>query len=305
VVDEPLVKGARVLVTGAGGFVGQAVSRALKQAGYKVRGVGRHQVGEIHRGTDWSDALNGCQAVVHLAARVHEMSRDAQQDLEAYREVNLHGTTTLMRQAVSASVTHFVFMSTLKVLGEEGVGLSPASPPAPQDAYSVSKVEAEAALRRLAPTEMACAILRPPLVYGPGVRANFARLMRLVASGYPLPFGAIQNERSLIYVENLADAVRYALSGQGGVFHPKDGPNLSTPDLIRALAVGMDRPARLVPMPVGLLRGLVSLAGLGAEIDRLAGSFTSDGEMGGWHAPIAADQALAATARAFIDEKAT
>lgn len=303
-MDEPLVKGERVLVTGAGGFVGRAVSTRLKAAGYKVRGVGRHQVGEIHRGTDWSDALKGCAAVVHLAARVHEMSPDARQDLEAYREVNLHGTSALVRQAGAADVRRFVFMSTLKVLGESGVGLSPTSPPAPQESYSVSKVEAESAIRRLTTADMDTVILRPPLVYGPGVKANFDRLMRLVATGYPLPFGAVRNERSLIFVDNLADAVCHALTGPAGIYHPKDPADLSTPDLIRVLAAGMERPARLLPVPEGLLRTLAQLVGRRAEIDRLTGSFTSDGDAGGWIAPIPGGDGLAATARAFLAARA-
>ena len=148
-VDETLKPGGTVLVTGASGFVGRAVCAALAQAGYKPRPVGRHDVGEIHRGTDWGQALQDCQAVVHLAARVHIMGPDSAKGEDAFREVNLHGTANLVRQAADRGIGRFVFMSTIKVLGENGVEVTPDDPPAPFDAYAVSKTEAEAAVREL------------------------------------------------------------------------------------------------------------------------------------------------------------
>ncbi|MDF1747780.1 MAG: NAD-dependent epimerase/dehydratase family protein [Alphaproteobacteria bacterium] len=297
-VDEALKSGGTVLVTGASGFVGRAVCETLARAGYNPRPVGRHDVGEIHRGTDWGQVLQDCDSVVHLAARVHIMGHDTAEGEEAFREVNLHGTANLVRQAKERGVRRFVFMSTIKVLGENGVEVAPHDPPAPFDAYAVSKTEAEAAVRDLS-GDMEAVILRPPLVYGPGVKANFGRLMHLVASGWPLPFGAIENQRSLIHVDNLADSVRHALTCHPGTYHPKDSRDFSTANLVRLLAQGMERRCLLVPVPVDLLRGLGRLTGNYPAVARLTGSFTSNGAMDGWEPPLPAEQAVLQTARAF------
>ncbi|WP_420730492.1 NAD-dependent epimerase/dehydratase family protein [Hwanghaeella sp. 1Z406] len=299
-VDETLKPGSTVLVTGASGFVGRAVCATLTRAGYKPRPVGRHDVGEIHRGTDWGQALQECQAVVHLAARVHIMGHDSAKGEDAFREVNLHGTANLVRQAADRGIGRFVFMSTIKVLGENGVEVTPDDPPAPFDAYAVSKTEAEAAVRELS-GDMETVILRPPLVYGPGVKANFERLMHLVASGWPLPFGAIENQRSLIYIDNLADAVRHALTCHPGTYHPKDSRDFSTANLVRLLAQGMGRRCFLLPVPVALMRGMGRLTGTYPAVARLTGSFTSNGAMDGWEPPVPAEQAMLQTARAFAE----
>lgn len=288
----------RVLVTGANGFVGQATCKRLKAAGYKIRPVGRHEVGEIHRGTDWRQALKGCDAVVHLAARVHVMTTDPEEGAAEFREVNLHGTANLVRQAADFGIRRFVFISTIKVLGESGEMVTPDQDPAPYDAYAVSKTEAEGAIQELS-GDMETVILRPPLVYGPGVKANFQRLMRLASRGWPLPFGAIDNRRSLIHVDNLADAIRHALTCHPGIYHPKDDQDFSTPDLIRLLAEGMGRPCRLIPVPVSWLRALGRVTGTYPAIARLTGSYTSDGSMDGWKPPLAAADAIRATARSF------
>lgn len=295
---EPVEKGARILVTGGRGFVGTATCRALERAGYKPLPVGRHEVGEIHRGTEWHEVLNGCAAVVHLAARVHVMTSDPEEGEEAFRETNLHGTAALVRQAAEMGVSRFVFMSSIKVLGESGIDVAPEDPPAPYDAYAVSKTEAEAAIRDLS-GEMETVILRPPLVYGPGVKANFERLMGWIAAGKPLPFGLVQNRRSLIHVDNLADAVRHALTCRPGTYHPRDDRDFSTPDLVRALASGMDVPCRLLPVPVWLMKLGGRLTGSYPAIARLTGSFTSNGAMDGWTPPIPAEKALADTAGRF------
>lgn len=298
-VDGAIEPGARVVLTGPGGFVGRAVSARLTAAGYEIIPAGRREIGEIHRGTDWRGVLGRADAVVHLAARVHEMGP---QDEAAYREVNLHGTATLARQALEAGIRRFVFMSTIKVLGESGENVRPTDPPAPHDAYAVSKTEAEAALRDLVGAG-ALAILRPPLIHGPGVGANFEKLLGLVARGVPLPFGSIDNRRSLIHLENLADAVRHALTAPAGIYHPKDDIDFSTPDLVRLLAEGMGRPARLIPMPVAALRVLGAITGRRGAIARLTGSFTSDGAMANWTAPIAAEDGLRTTAKAYMEAR--
>lgn len=302
-VDGPIRPGQTVLVTGPTGFVGRRVCSALEAAGYSVRPGGRHEVGEIHRGTDWRDVLDGCAAVVHLAARVHVMTRDPAEGEEAFREVNLHGTAALVQQAAAAGVRRFVFVSTAKVLGESGTDLTPDAPLAPHDAYAVSKAEAEAAVRELSGPGMETAILRPPLVYGPGVRANFERLMGLAARGWPLPLGAVDNQRSLIAVDNLADAVRHALTCRHGIYHPRDAENWSTRDLIRQLAAAMHRPCRLFPVPPGILRAAGRLTGTYPAVDRLTGTFTINGAMDGWTPPFDSTDALQDTVDAFLKRR--
>ena len=284
-----------VVVTGATGFVGRFTVAALEGAGYRVRPVGRAEVGEIHRGTDWSQALEGATAVVHLAARVHVMDDRSPDPAAAFREVNLYGTAGLATQAREAGVRRFVLMSSIKVMGDRGWKLDPYAEPMPEDPYAVSKIEAELALRDLKGPEMDAVILRPPLVYGPGVKGNFERLMRLIERGAPLPLASIENERSLIYVENLADAIRHALTCRPDTFHPKDGEDLSTPDLIRRLAAAMGRPARLFPAPVWALQAAGLLTRRYPEVERLVHTLTVDGEVDGWRAPIAVDEGLRRT----------
>lgn len=284
-----------VLVTGAGGFVGRAVAPALQAAGYEVRPVGRREVGDIHRGVDWRPHLEGATAVVHLAARVHVMRETAPDPAAAFREVNLFGAANLATQAREAGVRRFVLMSSIKVLGDRGWKLDPYAEPMPEDPYAVSKIEAELALRDLKGPEMDLVVLRPPLVYGPGVKGNFARLIRLVARGWPLPFASIENERSLIYVENLADAVRHALACRPDTYHPSDGEDLSTPELIRRLAAAMDRPARLLPAPVLALKAAGLLTRRYPEVERLVNTLTVDGAMDGWRPPVTLDEGLRRT----------
>ncbi|MBP5858107.1 NAD-dependent epimerase/dehydratase family protein [Marivibrio halodurans] len=284
-----------VLVTGAGGFVGRAVVPALERAGYRVRPVGRAEVGEIHRGTDWGPHLEGVTAVVHLAARVHVMRERAPDPAAAFREVNLYGTAGLIAQAREAGVRRFVFMSSIKVLGDRGRNLDPHAEPMPEDPYAVSKIEAELALRDLKGPDMDAVVLRPPLVHGPGVGGNFARLMRLVARGLPLPLASVDNARSLIQVENLADAVRHALACRPDTYHPKDERDLSTPELLHYLAQAMDRPARLFPMPVWALKAAGLATGRYPEIERLVHSLTVDGEMDGWRPPLDTEEGLRRT----------
>lgn len=284
-----------VLVTGAGGFVGRHVVAALRAAGHTVRAVGRAETGEIHRGTDWAPLLDGATAVVHLAARVHVMRERAADPAAAFREVNLFGTAGLVGQAREAGVRRFVFMSSIKVMGDRGWRLDPYAEPMPEDPYAVSKIEAELALRDLKGPEMDAVVLRPPLVYGPGVGGNFARLMRLVERGLPLPLGGIENARSLLYVENLADAVRHALACRPDTYHPKDGEDLSTPELFRRLAAAMGRPARLFPVPDWTLKAAGIATRRYPEVERLIHTLTVDGEMDGWHAPFPVDEGLKRT----------
>lgn len=278
-----------IAVTGANGFVGAAVVAALARSGREVRPIGRHPhagmvaVGDIGPETDWSQALQGVTSVIHCAARVHVMKETQADALAAFRSVNVAGTRRLAEQAATAGVRRLVFVSSIKVLGEAtppGMPFRASDSPAPLDAYGQSKWEAEQALWAVCSTTgLQGVVVRPPLVYGPGVRANMARLMKLVASGLPLPLGGIRNQRSLVALDNLSDLLVRCVdhvAAAGHTFLVSDGEDLSTPDLIRQMALAMGRTARLMPVPVSFLRlgGLV--IGRRAEVGRLVDSLQVD-----------------------------
>lgn len=293
-----------VAVTGANGFVGRGVVRALTtRRRYAVHAITRAQVGDIGPGTNWTGALAGVDTLVHLAARVHVIDERAADALSAYRRVNTDGTRRLAEQAAAAGVRRLVFLSTLKVHGEVGTPGAPfrvTDAPAPVSHYAVSKWEAERALREVAAdTGMEVVIIRPPLVYGTGVGANFARLVRWVRSGVPLPFGRIDNRRSLVGLDNLASLILRCIDAEaaaGQVFLASDDEDLSTPELIRRIADATGRSARLVPVPVRWLRAVGRVTGREAEIDRLVGSLQADirqtCETLGWRPPVSVDEGL-------------
>lgn len=309
---------SRVLLTGATGFVGGALLRRLaEQREHVVVATTRSSppgipsspgvvpVGGLDASaqTDWRDALAGCDTVVHAAARVHVMDKAAGSDLAAFRAVNLAGTRRLAQQAADSSVRRFVYLSSIKVNGE---GTAPGRPyratdrPAPVDAYGVSKLEAEQALQEVSlASGMEFVIVRPPLVYGPGVRANFAALVRLVRRGVPLPFGAIDNRRSLVALDNLVDLLVQCLDApqaRNRVLLVSDGQDMSTPELIRGIAAAAGVPARLFPMPPAALRWLGTLAGRRAAMDRLCGNLQVDSTQTqallGWQPPVDVAEAL-------------
>ncbi len=310
----------RVLVTGATGFVGPALVEELLRAGHKVRvalrrdvsplpGVEYTMTGRVGPQTDWRPALLGVGAVVHLAARAHV--GDPQADaLTRFREVNSLGTRRLAEAAAAVGVRRFVLLSSAKAMAERsppGRALGEADPPAPEDAYGISKREGEIALAEIAAASgLEPVVLRAPLVYGPGVKGNFLRLMRLVDRGLPLPFGAVANRRSLIGLRSLTAALRLCLDhpeAAGATFLVADGEDLSTPELIRRIARALGRPARLLPVPPDLLRALWRLAGRGAEIDRLTGDLALDSgairARLGWRPAEPVEDGLAETARWF------
>lgn len=306
----------KVLVTGATGFVGPALCDRLKVAGLTVipalrRGLGLTNevvTGDIGSSTDWRMALKGCDVVVHLAARVHMMRENVQDPLAMYRATNTDATLNLARQAVAAGVKRFISISTIKVNGEgRDVAYRETDVPAPEDAYAISKWEAEQGLRQIAAeTGLEVVILRPPLVYGPGVKANFLRLLRTVARGWPLPLGAIRNRRSLLYLGNFVDAIRICVehpAAAGQTFLLDDGEAVSTPDLIRAVAHALGRPARLLAVPVGVLKLAGALLGKRAAVARLTGSLfvdsTSMRTRLGWKPPYTLQQGLEATVAAL------
>ena len=302
---------ARILVTGAGGFVGLPLCELLLELGGSLRAVvrspnvqleelatassGRLEIvhASIEGAADWPALLAGIDRVAHLAALVHMESGPS---LEAYRAVNVAGTERLALAAARSGVRRFVFLSTAKVFGEQSADheLTEADPPRPQDAYAISKWEAEQALNRIAAdTGIEVAILRPPLVYGPGVKANFLRLIDTVARGLPLPLASVNNRRSLLGVRNLVDALTCCLDdprAAGETFVVADPVSISTPDLIREIAAALHVPARLFPCPVRVLRALASRTGRGPAVERLVGDLVVDaGKLSrtlGWTAPI-------------------
>lgn len=307
------------LVTGASGFVGQALCNDLLRRGYAVRGAVRCQTtslppmvpatlaGEIGAYTDWSAALVGVETVIHLAARVHVMHESATDPLAEFRCVNTAGTEHLARCAAASGVKRMVYVSSIKVNGEQtsdGQKFSEADTPAPLDPYGVSKWEAEQALYRVSrETGLEVVVVRPPLVYGPGVKGNFAQMLNVVARGIPLPFASLQNQRSLIYLGNLVDALITCAthpSAAGQTYLVSDGEDVSTLDLLRQLAVAMGAPSRLLPCPGLLLRLAGKLAGKSQLVERLLGSLQVDSDKIrrdlNWVPPYSLQQGLQATA---------
>ena len=290
----------RIFVTGANGFVGSALIPILKSHGHQIRASVRRAgitpvpgiapvpdtvvTGDVGPDTDWADALRGIDVVVHLAARVHHMDDPADPSLviEAYRRINVEGTRRLAESAAAAGVHRMVFVSTIKAITENSgdTPVTEATPPAPETPYGISKLEGERALREVGErTGLETVILRPPLVYGPFVGANFLRLLVLCRNAPLLPLGAIHNRRSLIFVENLAGAIALCAEhpdAAGGCFLVHDGKVLSTPELIRTLAGLMGRPARLFSVPPPLLRGALTLVRRGDAYERLAASLELD-----------------------------
>lgn len=306
----------KVAVTGATGFVGQALCSQLLAHDHAVVPVVRHAsglageviVGNIEGVTDWQPALSGCEAVVHLAARVHVMDDTAQNPLALYRATNTDATLNLARQAAQTGVKRFIFISTIKVNGEgRDTPYRETDAPAPEDAYAISKWEAEQGLRQIAQeTGLEVVILRPPLVYGPGVKANFQRLIQIVNRGWPLPLGAIRNRRSLLYLGNFVDAIRLCVehpSAAGQTFLLDDGKPVSTPELIRAVARALERPAHLLAVPVWMLEAAGTLLGKRAAVARLTGSLFVDGSAIrsclGWTPPYSMEEGMAATVASF------
>ena len=307
-----------VLITGADGFIGRALRPALEQAGAGVVAAVRRPgvpgtlaVGDIGPATDWRAALAGVDAVVHLAARVHMLRDPAADPLAQYRAVNTAGTLNLARQAAAAGVRRFVYISSIKVNGEGRAAPYRDDDPAdPRDPYAVSKWEAERGLAAIArDSGLEVVVLRPPLVYGPGVKANFRSLLRLVERGWPLPLACIDNRRSLVYLGNLVDAIRVCLGhpdAAGRTFLIDDGEPVSTPRLVAALAGAMETSPCLLPLPTGILRLAARLLGRRAAIERLTGSLAVDSSALraalDWTPPYRFEQGIAATVAAYRAE---
>ncbi|GAB2579592.1 UDP-glucose 4-epimerase family protein [Nitrincola alkalisediminis] len=308
---------ARILLTGSTGFVGTALLAAFKnvtgvQVVPAVRRVsastpeGSIAVGNMDGTTDYSAAIQGIDIVVHAAARAHIMRDEVADPLAEYRKVNVEGTLKLAQDAAAAGVKRFIYISSIKVNGESTTGRDPFSathPPAPQDPYGLSKQEAEDGLRQLAvDTGMEVVIIRPPLVYGPGVKANFLSLLKVSDTGLPLPFARIKNVRSLVYVGNLVDCIIRCTqhpAAANQTFLVSDGEDVSLPELVKHIRTALGRPARLMPVPVGLFKLAGALTGKQSVVDRLVGDLqvdtTNTRVFLDWTPPFTLEQGLQAT----------
>ena len=305
----------RVLITGASGFVGRTLLPVLSLRSHEIVAAMRAApsdretpsnsvaIGDINAATNWSAALHGADAVVHLAARVHVMSENARDPLEEFRRVNTDGTLNLARQAAAAGVKRFIFLSTIGVNGNStshGKIFTETSASLPHDPYSVSKHEAEVGLRAISKsTGMKIVIIRPTLVHGNKAPGNFGKLTRLVAKGLPLPLASIDNRRSLVGIDNLVDFIITCLehpAAANETFLVSDGEDLSTPDLIRRMARALDRPVRLLPVPKSVLMAVASMLGKRDMAQRLCGSLQVDISKArallGWNPPVSVDEGL-------------
>lgn len=315
-----------ILITGANGFIGNNLCVAVAQSDRIVVAATRHslpnntpyiknvQISSLNAHTNWHHCLHACDVVVHLAARVHVM-RDAVADpLADFRMVNVDGTLNLARQAAKAGVRRFVYLSSIKVNGEQTPPSQPfteKSTVAPIDFYGISKSEAEEGLFELShQTGMEIVVIRPPLVYGSGAKANFLNMMCWLHKGVPLPFASINNRRSLVALDNLIDFIVVCLEhpeAANQTFLVSDGDDLSTTELLRRMAQELGKPARLVPIPAYLLEAVAALLGRRDMAQRLCGSLQIDiskaKKMLGWNPPISVDEGLRRTAQGFLHEK--
>lgn len=310
-----------VAITGANGFIGRALAGFLAASGFEVRPIVRTAdsayglaVGNIDSRTNWSEALRGVDAVVHCAARVHVMRERAEDPLLEFRRTNVEGTQNLAEQAVQAGVRRLVFLSSVKVNGDsttQGNQFRTSDLPMPMDAYGQSKWEAEQVLlRTMGSKGLEVVIVRPPLVYGPGVGANFLRLTRLVESGLPLPLGAVTNKRSMVGIDNLTDLLRHCLvcpAAPGETFFVSDGRDLSTAELVGLIADALGQPARLFPVPLNWLRAVARLAGQADIMNRLVESLqvdmTTTFHTLGWHPPYTVEQQIGKAVAALRGQK--
>ena len=315
----------KIFVTGANGFLGQAVCRRLLKDGYEVsggvhkdcrlqEGIKKYIIGDIGADTNFKAILREHEVVIHLAGRVHIMRDISNNPMEEYRRVNVDGSCNLAQQAAISGVKRFIFISSVKVNGEQtapGRPFTEMDTPAPIDPYGISKFEAEQGLRSIASkTGMEIVIIRPPLVYGPGVKANFLSMMQWLHKGVPLPLGAIHNKRSLVALDNLVDFIVLCMkhpAAANQIFFVSDGEDISTTELLKRMAVALGVPARLVPVPTWLLKAGAAAVGKGSVARRLLASLQVDitkaKQLLGWSPPVTMDEGLKKTANWFLESK--
>jgi UDP-4-keto-D-QuiNAc 4-reductase len=312
-----------LLITGTTGFVGKALLQYLQNNAHNLLVALRSRspqqtvpsitVGDLLPSTNWTAALSGIDTVIHLAARAHIMRDIAADPLTEFRVVNTAGTLNLARQAAAAGVSRFIFLSSIKVNGEfttPGKPFTASDILAPDDPYGISKYEAEQGLKEIsAHTGMEIVIIRPPLVYGAGVKGNFLSMMRGLHKGIPLPLGAIHNQRSLVSLDNFIDLITICIdhpAAANQTFLVSDGEDLSTTELLKRLGAALGRPARLLPVPASWLRKAASLLGKEDVAVRLLGSLQIDMrktcKLLNWSPPVSVDEALHRTAKAYLQQ---
>lgn len=317
----------RILVTGATGFLGSSLIKhfctfsdiSIVAPIRNIKSplpdkVEKINLSNIDDHTDWSNALVGVDTVVHAAARVHVMNEDPNQSIDKFRAVNVKGTLRLAHQSIQAGVKRFIYISSIKVNGEStafGRAFSADDTPRPLDAYGISKHEAEQQLLKLGHSgAIEVVIIRPVLIYGPGVGANFQQMMRWLAKGIPLPFGAVRNLRSLVSLDNIVDFVSTCVDhprAANQVFVVSDGEDVSTTQLMQRLIACLGSRTWLIPVPVGVLTFMAGLVGRGAVAQRLFGSLQVDirknRELLGWRPPFTLTDGLKATAEHFLESR--
>lgn len=314
----------RVLVTGGTGFIGAALAKKIKsdecfdlsvsvRGGRELPGIRTHHVADLSAETSWSSILDGIDVVVHTAARVHVMHDSSTDPLTEFRKINVEGTLNLARQAALAGVKRFVFLSSIKVNGEgteSGKPYMPDDIPDPRNFYGMSKMEAERALFELAEQEhMEVVVIRPVLVYGPGVKANFLNMIRWLNRGVPLPFGAIHNKRSLVFLDNLISLIINCVNHPAAanqIFLVSDGEDLSTTQLLVRTLKALNKPSRLMPVPSWMLESVARFLGKGDVSRRLCGSLQVDisktRDLLSWSPEVSVDHALSRTVDNFLEQ---
>lgn len=313
-----------ILLTGATGFLGRALIKELEGSNLGVRPVvrsinddspkGAVAVGAIDGCTTYTEALVGVYTVIHAAARAHIMKDEADDPLSEYRKVNVCGSENLARQAIASGVKRFVFISSIKVCGESTTGSKPYDEnidPAPRDFYAQSKLEAELLLKKVvAGSDMELVIIRPPLIYGPDVKANFLNLLRLCDSPFPLPFGLVNNRRSIVYLGNLVDFIIRCCehpSAANRTLLVADAQDVSLASLISMIRSSMGRRAYLLPIPVSLFILLGRITDKMMVVDRLVGDLRLNNaqtrQLIDWTPPYTSNEGLAETVASFISAK--